>query len=131
MNGGRLLGRVCAPDQPIRFRSGFGGHILQLFGVSDLIILARFERQGIQRRRAIPRLFLTHATTTPAEEQHAIDIRLDANQFKKFSDFPPAGQRRLKSNPELINEQKHWKGKQPNIGDKSVQKPRKSRPINK
>jgi hypothetical protein len=61
MNGGRLLGRACAPDQPIRFRSGFGGDTLQLFGVSDLIILARFERQGVQARRAIPRLFLTHA----------------------------------------------------------------------
>ena len=101
MNGGRLLGRACAPDQPIRFRSGFGGDILQLFGVSDLIILARFERQGVQTRRAIPRLFLTHATTTPAEEQHAIHIRLNANQFKNFSDF-----HRLatpKSSPELIN----------------------------
>ena len=42
-----------------------------------------------------------------------------------------AGQRRLKSSSELINEQKHWKGKQPNIGTRVYRSYRKSRPINK
>ena len=55
--------------------------------------------------------------------------RLDDNQFKKFSDFPRQGSDGLSL--VLINEQKHWKGKQPNIGTRVYRSYRKSRPINK